>query len=282
MVLLDLRDVWKSFGDTAVLKGMNLPEAPTTRRRPLHMEEQQQPVIRPDLDNYDDDEDEEEEMMDGKPAATATTANASESEQIDEEKKDDSNGKQVTFEDDVESDKKRKANDSATTDDKPKAKRGRKRKNPRPTPEELAYKDALEQIPFGTMGAKMMTTFGDGPTPQPAALEAALLGTRQTLKVAVMDARKVRRRLQQDFFDAQSSVDPKLNKANRDRQRRAERKERLAKAASRKEEDDDSDDDEEEEANANLPPAKPRAEVASNSLAPDPRLVFRALQEGSD
>jgi hypothetical protein len=68
------------------------------------------------------------------------------------------------------------------------------------------YDDMIAQIPMGTEAAKMMTTFGDGPRPNPGALQAALLGTRRALQMAIMDARKVRRRLQQDFKKAQNSV----------------------------------------------------------------------------
>ncbi|KAL3902296.1 MAG: hypothetical protein SGARI_005910, partial [Bacillariaceae sp.] len=96
-----------------------------------------------------------------------------------------------------------------------------------------------------------------------------------------MDARKVRRRLQQDFFDAQSSVDPKLQKANQDRKRRAERAERLAKEKVKGKERN-SDEDEDDEEDKKLPAAKPKSDAVNNSLAVDPRLMFRALQDGND
>eukprot|EP00980_Cylindrotheca_fusiformis_P003649 scaffold818_cov136-Cylindrotheca_fusiformis.AAC.15 len=65
--------------------------------------------------------------------------------------------------------------------------------------EEELYQDRISLIPMGKDGAKMMTTFGDGPKPIPGALEAALLGTRKTLHVAIMDARAIRRRTKKAF-----------------------------------------------------------------------------------
>ncbi|OEU19267.1 hypothetical protein FRACYDRAFT_235317 [Fragilariopsis cylindrus CCMP1102] len=67
---------------------------------------------------------------------------------------------------------------------------------------------------MGKEAAKMMTAFGDGPYPDPSVLEQALLGTRKALQVSIMDARKVRRRLQQEFQDARNIVlnyNPKKN-----------------------------------------------------------------------
>lgn len=70
---------------------------------------------------------------------------------------------------------------------------------------EEAYKDAISQIPLGKEGAKMMTTFGDGTKPIPRAMQAALLGTRKSLQVAIMDARAIRRRAKKTFEDARQS-----------------------------------------------------------------------------
>ena len=52
---------------------------------------------------------------------------------------------------------------------------------------------ALEQIPLGRMGERMLITFGDGPVPDFEVISAALLGTRSTLQRAILDARALRR-----------------------------------------------------------------------------------------
>ena len=52
----------------------------------------------------------------------------------------------------------------------------------------------------------MMTTFGDGPFPQPEAVQAALLGTRQILQYAIQDARAIRRKAKQTFAKARKTV----------------------------------------------------------------------------
>lgn len=52
---------------------------------------------------------------------------------------------------------------------------------------------ALEQIPLGRMGERMLITFGDGPVPDFGVISAALLGTRGTLQRAILDARALRR-----------------------------------------------------------------------------------------
>jgi hypothetical protein len=64
------------------------------------------------------------------------------------------------------------------------------------------YADLLSQIPLGKDGAKMMTTFGDGPRPDLKAVKAALLGARKTLQLAIMDARAIRRRAKQHYEEA--------------------------------------------------------------------------------
>lgn len=68
------------------------------------------------------------------------------------------------------------------------------------------YHDAISQIPMGKEAAKMMTTFGDGHYPLADPLELALMGTRKALQVSIMDARKVRRRLQKEYREAQSII----------------------------------------------------------------------------
>ena len=52
----------------------------------------------------------------------------------------------------------------------------------------------------------MMTTFGDGPKPKSETIQAALMGTRKCLQVAIMDARAVRRRAKKSFDEARKAV----------------------------------------------------------------------------
>jgi hypothetical protein len=54
-------------------------------------------------------------------------------------------------------------------------------------------REALEQIPLGKMGERMLITFGDGPCPKLEVISAALLGTRASLQRAILDARALRR-----------------------------------------------------------------------------------------
>jgi hypothetical protein len=61
------------------------------------------------------------------------------------------------------------------------------------------YQEQISLIPMGKEGAKMMTTFGDGPRPIPESLQKALLGTRKSLQIAILDARALRRRAKQTF-----------------------------------------------------------------------------------
>ena len=53
--------------------------------------------------------------------------------------------------------------------------------------------EALENIPLGKMGERMLITFGDGPRPDLEVISAALLGTRASLHRAILDARALRR-----------------------------------------------------------------------------------------
>jgi hypothetical protein len=261
-----------------VLNSMNIARPTAASPKPPPCDE---PFIQPDMENYDNEDDQDENNgADSKPAAVDTEVASSYPDTTEKNKEDDT--KKVTLEDQhVDNEKKRKAEtDSSFETPKPKRRGGRKRIHPLPTTEELAYKDTLEQIPMGAQAAKMMTTFGDGPTPIPEALEAALLGTRKTLQVAIMDARKVRRRLQHEFLDAQSSVDPKLQKAVQDKKRRASRLESLTKQKAKKETSDPEDNN--GEGDKMKPAQNLKSESQTNSLAVDPRLVFRALQEGTD
>lgn len=53
--------------------------------------------------------------------------------------------------------------------------------------------EAMEKIPLGKMGERMLVTFGDGPVPDPEVVSATLLGTRASLQRVVLDARALRR-----------------------------------------------------------------------------------------
>jgi hypothetical protein len=54
-------------------------------------------------------------------------------------------------------------------------------------------REALEKIPLGKMGERMLITFGDGPLPDLNVISSALLGTRAILQRAILDARALRR-----------------------------------------------------------------------------------------
>jgi hypothetical protein len=79
--------------------------------------------------------------------------------------------------------------------------------------DEEVYQDRISLIPMGKEGAKMMTNFGDGPKPILGALETALLGTRKTFHIAIMDARAIRRRAKK-AFDQGRQMHRKLDKAS--------------------------------------------------------------------
>jgi hypothetical protein len=68
-----------------------------------------------------------------------------------------------------------------------------------------AWKD-MESIPLGTLGAKLMIIFGDGPRPDPQACALALLSTRECLQNAIKDARALRRKLREEFQKARAAV----------------------------------------------------------------------------
>jgi len=67
------------------------------------------------------------------------------------------------------------------------------RKKGRQKSSERLHQDALENIPLGKMGSRMLITFGDGPQPRPDVVSAALLGARSSLQRAVLDARALHR-----------------------------------------------------------------------------------------
>ena len=52
---------------------------------------------------------------------------------------------------------------------------------------------AIENIPLGKMGERMLITFGDGPAPNIDVISSTLLGTRKSLQRAILDARALRR-----------------------------------------------------------------------------------------
>lgn len=54
-------------------------------------------------------------------------------------------------------------------------------------------REALEKIPLGKMGERMLITFGDGPLPDLDVITSVLLGTRANLQRAILDARALRR-----------------------------------------------------------------------------------------
>ena len=91
------------------------------------------------------------------------------------------------YDDDSEDDTK---NISATTSSnkiKPTSKKVANKKSKR------EREEALENIPLGKMGERMLITFGDGPCPNLEVISAALLGTRATLQRSILDARALRR-----------------------------------------------------------------------------------------
>ena len=72
-----------------------------------------------------------------------------------------------------------------------------------------AYLQALDEIPLGRQGADMLTSFGDGPVPDPQTVSAALLGARKCLQIAVQDARALRRKKTELYAAAHSTMTPK-------------------------------------------------------------------------
>jgi hypothetical protein len=64
----------------------------------------------------------------------------------------------------------------------------------------------LDLIPMGHAASKMMITFGDGPSPHPAAVQAALLGCRRCLQMAIKDARAIRRSQKAAYATARQQV----------------------------------------------------------------------------
>ncbi|KAL7527148.1 hypothetical protein ACHAWF_002056 [Thalassiosira exigua] len=71
------------------------------------------------------------------------------------------------------------------------------------SPERL---EALEKIPLGKMGERMLITFGDGPTPDLEVISATLLGTRASLQRVILDARALRRQLKDKWHQARAAA----------------------------------------------------------------------------
>ena len=167
------------------------------------------------------------------------------------------------------------------------------------------YRDAISQIPMGKEAASMMTTFGDGLNPLPDTLELALMGTRKALQVSIMDARKVRRRLQKDYREAQSIVTkytPKKFK-NTDKSNPTvaaaaawalEQQQQSASppkkgntsspiaTPSESNENSDGESGDESDNNETIASTTPFKNTQPIANSVDPRLVYRALAEGTD
>jgi hypothetical protein len=137
------------------------------------------------------------------------------------------------------------------------------------------YEDIISQIPMGREAAKMMTAFGDGPQPNPQALEKALLGTRHSLQLAIMDARKVRRRLQQDYESARKTVTP---------YRYRDKKKRKSSGVVMDADVDATAVTSSSTATASVgtapKSATPKALTSAGSI--NPQMLYRALAEGHD
>ena len=136
---------------------------------PTQAASSQQSQIKVDNSNYDDDDDDDENYE----AATGQKpVDSKKEEEYPATKPDDVESGQTKYDDEFNDDK------------------------------EDEYADLLSQIPLGKEGAKMMTTFGDGPKPDLAAVETALLGARKSLQFAIMDARAIRRRARSNYDKA--------------------------------------------------------------------------------
>lgn len=62
-------------------------------------------------------------------------------------------------------------------------------------------------IPLGKQGAQMMTNFGDGPRPNPSAVQATLEGARRMLqRMVLQDARHLRRRKKQIYLQVRDQM----------------------------------------------------------------------------
>mmetsp|Transcript_46790 Transcript_46790/g.53101 ORF Transcript_46790/g.53101 Transcript_46790/m.53101 type:complete len:684 (-) Transcript_46790:279-2330(-) len=176
---------------------------------------------------------------------------------------------------------------------------------PHPPPE---YHDIVSQIPMGKEAGKMMTAFGDGPYPVPPALEKALLGTRKALQVSIMDARKVRRRLQKEYQEARATVlayNPTKNGAkknptiqaaaawvaetekessndnySKDNDKNDDKNDASQPPSSNKNEAKMYENEKTEKSKKQLQQHNEKKQYHSGSI--DPKLLYRALSEGTD
>jgi len=150
------------------------------------------PTIQADTENYDssdnveEDDDEKEEYKEP-PAASARSTRRS-----------------------LRARSTATASTSTTKGSPPAAATTKRKKSLVTTQMQKAAKKALRQcydaIPLGRQGASMMTTFGDGPKPQPPVVAAVLLGARRKLQVAIQDARAVRRKHRQVYLSARAAL----------------------------------------------------------------------------
>ena len=72
--------------------------------------------------------------------------------------------------------------------------------------EEYEGKDPFERIPMGHVGKKMIITFGGGSNPTAEVVQAALLGTRRLLQIAIKDARALRRQMKGEYAQAKRAM----------------------------------------------------------------------------
>lgn len=64
----------------------------------------------------------------------------------------------------------------------------------------------LNKIPMGSVGARMMVTFGDGKSPDPDAVRMVLEGARLSLLNIIKDARALRRHAKSEYAKAQRAM----------------------------------------------------------------------------
>lgn len=140
-----------------------------------------QPEIQPDMEDYDDLEDDEPA-----PKSKGGGARAASAPEVTS----------ITAAAAVASSSSLKVNKNGSV--------AKKRRTAAPTP--AVDWTVYEDIPLGKQGAQMITTFGDGRRPIPAAVSAALQGARGMLQVAIQDARHVRRKQKALYRSAKDSL----------------------------------------------------------------------------
>jgi len=261
------------------------------------------PEIRGDTGNYDDSSSDEDDND-----SNNTTNNNDNTLTGDKKNKDnDDTSKSKTT-------KKRRRDDENNTDVDTDKKTNEGHPKPKKRKNDKRRLALISEIPMGTEAAKMMTTFGDGPQPDPNALTLALMGTRKALQVSIMDARKVRRRLQAEYREAQAIMTIKY-----DRSRSRNHKQPTVEAAAKwqqqqqqqqqqqREEQQEAVDGEQQQQQLNFDdnhktistpvsaaaaatpsPTKTKTVTAGSPIqyipanSIDPKLLYRALAEGTD